>query len=217
MHGRLPLRLTGSQLGFYVSARSNTQVTGAIFDAIGIEEVWLLSLTQDGGSKDGSSVAEPTSLIDDKKLPSSTRLIVRREPLYPGASAASSPPWSSVTGVFYTDQEGDPVGFDLDMTLIDSRPQTLASFVALAKESRTPMDLDAAIGASVSSAKTSLPTGIRPPSSLRRQASPPPLRGARRGDDGGAPRRSVADLRRGNAEIETVTARGLRRPRTTAE
>ncbi|MHB1724923.1 MAG: transposase, partial [Acidimicrobiales bacterium] len=35
-------------IGFFVSARSNAQVTAAIFDAIGVEGVWLPALAQDG-------------------------------------------------------------------------------------------------------------------------------------------------------------------------
>jgi len=36
-----------------------------------------------------------------------------------------------------------PVGFDLDMTLIDSRPAIMASFAALAKDTGTAIDLEA--------------------------------------------------------------------------
>ncbi len=36
-----------------------------------------------------------------------------------------------------------PVGFDLDMTLINSRPAILASFAAVARETATAIDLDA--------------------------------------------------------------------------
>lgn len=73
-------------VGFYVTARSNPQVTAAIFDAIGVDCVWLPALTQDGEEKEeGACVAELTSLISDDKLPEHTRLIVRREPLHPGA------------------------------------------------------------------------------------------------------------------------------------
>ena len=36
-----------------------------------------------------------------------------------------------------------PVGFDLDMTLINSRPAILASFAEVARETGTPIDLDA--------------------------------------------------------------------------
>src|ERR1700723_2940235 len=36
-----------------------------------------------------------------------------------------------------------PVGFDLDMTLIDSRPAILASFAGLARDTATVIDLSA--------------------------------------------------------------------------
>jgi phosphoglycolate phosphatase len=39
-----------------------------------------------------------------------------------------------------------PVGFDLDMTLIDSRPAILASFAALARDTATAIDLAAVDG-----------------------------------------------------------------------
>ncbi len=86
-------------VGFYVTARSNAQVTAAIFDAIGVEQVWLPALTQDGEEKEeGACVAELTSLIDDDKLPEGTRLIVRREPCTPAPSAASSRRSTTATG-----------------------------------------------------------------------------------------------------------------------
>ena len=102
-------------VGFFVSARSNAQVTAAIFDAIGIEEVWLPALTQDVETKEGAAVAELTSLIDDAKLPSHTRLIIRREPLHPGAQRSLFPSLDYRYWGFYTDQDGDPR--DLDVTM----------------------------------------------------------------------------------------------------
>jgi Transposase DDE domain group 1 len=102
-------------VGFFVSARSNAQVTAAVFDAIGIEEVWLPALTQEGETKDGASVAELTSLIDDAKLPAGTRLIIRREPLHPGAQTSLFPSLDFRYWGFYTDQDGDPR--DLDVTM----------------------------------------------------------------------------------------------------
>jgi hypothetical protein len=99
-------------VGFYVSARSNPQVTAAIFDAIGIDQVWLPSLSQDGEPKDDSVVAELTSLIDDPKLPARTRLIVRREPLHPGAQRSLFPSFDYRYWGFYTDAEGDPTELD---------------------------------------------------------------------------------------------------------
>ncbi|MGH9044228.1 MAG: IS1380 family transposase, partial [Acidimicrobiales bacterium] len=102
-------------VGFYVSARSNAQVTAAIFDAIGVDEVWLPALTQDGEERDDACVAELTSLIEDAKLPQGTRLIVRREPLHPGAQRSLFPSLDFRYWGFYTDQDGDPV--DLDVTM----------------------------------------------------------------------------------------------------
>ncbi len=103
-------------VGFCVTARSNAQVTAAIFDAIGVEQVWLPALTQDGEEKDqGACVGELTSLIDDDKLPERTRLIVRREPLHPGAQRSLFPSLDYRYWGFYTDQEGDPR--DLDVTM----------------------------------------------------------------------------------------------------
>ena len=102
-------------VGFYVSARSNAQVTAAIFDAIGIEEVWLPALAQDGEMKDGAAVAELTSLIDGKKLPADTRLIIRREPLHPGAQRSLFPSLDYRYWGFYTDCDGDPRELDVTM------------------------------------------------------------------------------------------------------
>jgi len=102
-------------VGFFVSARKNTQVEAAIFDAIGIDEVWLPSLDQDGKAKDGSSVVELTSLIDHAKLPAGTRLIVRREPLHPGAQRSLVPSMDFRYWGFYTDQDGDPRELDVAM------------------------------------------------------------------------------------------------------
>jgi len=91
-----------------VSARPNAQITAVIFDAIGIEEVWLPALAQRGEEKDGAHVAELTSLIDRSKLPCGTRLIVRREPLHPGAQRSLFPSVDYRYWGFYTDQAGDP-------------------------------------------------------------------------------------------------------------
>jgi len=102
-------------IGFFVSARSNAQVSAAIFDAIGVEEVWLPARTQDGEKKDTAAVAELTCLIDGRNLPEGTRLIVRREPLHPGAQRSLFPSLDFRYWGFYTDQDGDPV--DLDVTM----------------------------------------------------------------------------------------------------
>lgn len=103
-------------VGFYVTARSNTQVTAAIFDAEGITQVWLPALDRHGEPRaDDAAVAELTCLIEDDKLPSGTRLIVRREPLHPGAQRSLFPSFEFRYWGFYTDQPGDPR--DLDATM----------------------------------------------------------------------------------------------------
>jgi hypothetical protein len=102
-------------VGFYVTARSNPQVTDAIDDAIGIANVWLPATRGDTERDDGAAVVELTSLIDDHKLPEGTRLIVRREPLHPGAQRSLFPSMDYRYWGFYTDQPGDPR--DLDATM----------------------------------------------------------------------------------------------------
>jgi hypothetical protein len=102
-------------VGFFVTVRSNAQISGAILDAIGLEEVWQPAIRQDGDPRDGAAVCEVTSLISDHKLPEGTRCIIRREPLHPGAQRSLFPAFDYRYWGFYTDQEGDPV--DLDATM----------------------------------------------------------------------------------------------------
>lgn len=103
-------------VGFFVTARSNPQVTAAIDDAEGLEQVWHTAIDRNGRTRsDGAAVVELTSLITDPKLPAGTRLIVRREPLHPGAQRSLFPSMEFRYWGFYTDQPGDPV--DLDATM----------------------------------------------------------------------------------------------------
>jgi len=102
-------------VGFFVTARSNTQVTGAILDAVGLEDVWEPAIGQDGDPREGAAVCEVTSLINDPKLPVGTRCIIRREPLHPGAQRSLFPALDYRYWGFYTDQEGAPS--DLDATM----------------------------------------------------------------------------------------------------
>lgn len=102
-------------IAFMVSARKNPQVTEAIFDAEGIDIVWRPALNVDGSRDENTLVAELTSLIDDEKLPAGTRLIVRREPLHPGAQRSLFPSFEFRYYGFYTNLDGDPVELDLLM------------------------------------------------------------------------------------------------------
>ena len=102
-------------VNFFVTARSNPQVTAAVLDAIGIETVWEPARTQGGELRQGAAVCELTSLITDHKLPEGTRLIVRREPLHPGAQRSLFPSLDFRYWGFYTDAEGTPVELDATM------------------------------------------------------------------------------------------------------
>lgn len=102
-------------VGFFVTVRSNAQITGAILDTVGLEEVWQPAIRQDGDLREGASVCEVTSLITDHKLPEGTRCIIRREPLHPGAQRSLFPALDYRYWGFYTDQDGDPVELDATM------------------------------------------------------------------------------------------------------
>jgi hypothetical protein len=102
-------------VGFFVTARSNTQVMNAVFDAVGVKDIWLPALTQDGELRDGAAVAELTSLIEHSTLPEGTRLMVRREPLHPGAQRSLIPSLEFRYWGFYTDQAGNPRELDATM------------------------------------------------------------------------------------------------------
>jgi DDE family transposase len=102
-------------IGFFVTVRSNAQVTGAIMAAAGLPEVWQPAVTQDGELREGAAVCEVTSLIDDPKLPRGTRCIIRREPLHPGAQRSLFPALDYRYWGFYTDCDGDPVQLDATM------------------------------------------------------------------------------------------------------
>jgi hypothetical protein len=100
---------------FSVVARRNAQVEAAIFDAVGVEEVWSPALRQDGGLREGAAVAELTSLVNLSHYPEGTRLIVRREPLHPGAQRSLFPSLDYRYWGHYTDRSGDPVLLDNEM------------------------------------------------------------------------------------------------------
>ena len=102
-------------VGFSVVARRNAQVEAAIFDAIGLEECWEPAVRQDGELREGAAVIELTSLVDLSNYPSGTRLIVRREPLHPGAQQSLFPAIDFRYWGHYTDQTGDPVTLDCFM------------------------------------------------------------------------------------------------------
>jgi hypothetical protein len=108
-------------IGFAVVARSNAQISGAISRALADAGRWSPALHQDGAEREGAAVAELTDLVDLSAWPTGTRLIVRREPLHPGAQQSLFPSLAYRYWGHYTDAEGDPVS--LDMGHAGSRPR----------------------------------------------------------------------------------------------
>jgi hypothetical protein len=104
-------------VGFAVIARKEDQVHAAISRAIGDEERWQQALTQDGEQRRGAQVAELTDLVDLSAWPEGTRLIVRREPLHPGAQGSLFPSLQFRYWGHYTDAASkvDAVTLDVQM------------------------------------------------------------------------------------------------------
>jgi hypothetical protein len=106
-------------IGFAVVARSNKQITAAISRTYTEtnDDRWAPAMRQNGKERPGAHVAELTDLVNPPKgWPEGVRLIVRREPLHPGAQQSLFP---SSTNYRYwghwTDQTGDPVDLDASM------------------------------------------------------------------------------------------------------
>jgi hypothetical protein len=107
--------LRARNVRFFTSAMTNTQVSSAILDAIGIEDVWVPAITSDGSERDDASVCELTSLVDLSGFPEGTRLVVRRERLHPGAQRSLFPSLEYRYWGFYTDADGEVADLDLTM------------------------------------------------------------------------------------------------------
>jgi hypothetical protein len=102
-------------VGFAVVARSNACIHAAISRAAFDHNRWQPAVRQDGDERPGAAVAELTDLIDLSDWPEGTRLIVRREPLHPGAQQSLFPSMMFRYWGHYTDAAGDPVELDVHM------------------------------------------------------------------------------------------------------
>ena len=102
-------------VGFAVVARKNASVHTAISKIALDDHRWAAALTQTGDRRPGAAVCEVTDLVDLAHWPEGTRLIVRREPLHPGAQHSLFPSLEFRYWGHYTDQTGDPVGLDTHM------------------------------------------------------------------------------------------------------
>jgi Transposase DDE domain group 1 len=102
-------------VGFAVVARSNASIHAAISRIAFDDDAWQPARLQDGEQRPGAAVAELTGLVDLSDWPDGTRLIVRREPLHPGAQQSLFPSTMFRYWGHYTDAAGDPVALDVHM------------------------------------------------------------------------------------------------------
>ncbi len=102
-------------VGFAVIARSNASVHAAISRVAFDGDAWAPALGQDGDERPGAAVAEVTEHLDLSAWPPGTRLIVRREPLHPGAQQSLFPSVMFRYWGHYTDASGEAVDLDVHM------------------------------------------------------------------------------------------------------
>lgn len=109
-------------LGFQTVARSKQAVSAAIMTANTSPGRWQPALKQDGIAQEAeddhgriAEVCEVTDLVDLGDWPADTRLIIRREPLHPGAQQTLLPDLEYRFWGHYTDQQGTPAELDRQM------------------------------------------------------------------------------------------------------
>ncbi len=102
-------------VGFALVARSNQAIHGAISRIEHDQGRWQSALRQDGELRQGSAVAEVSDLVNLTAWPEGTRLIVRREPLHPGAQTTLFPSMEYRFWGHYSDSAGEPVALDAHM------------------------------------------------------------------------------------------------------
>jgi Transposase DDE domain group 1 len=102
-------------VGFAVVARSNEQIHAAISRVAYDSTAWQPAVRQNGEVREGAAVVEVTDLVDLADWPPGTRLIIRREPLHPGAQQSLFPSECYRYWGHYTDSQGDPVDLDRHM------------------------------------------------------------------------------------------------------
>jgi len=102
-------------VGFSVVARSNRQVHTAISRVVDDDDRWTVAAGSDSEVRDRSAVAEVTDLVDLSAWPVGIRLIVRCEPLHPGAQTSLFPSLEHRYWGHSTDQDGSPLDADVDI------------------------------------------------------------------------------------------------------
>ncbi|MGH3635740.1 MAG: IS1380 family transposase [Mycobacterium sp.] len=102
-------------VGFAVVARSNERIHAAISRVAYDSAAWQPAIRQNGDPRPGAAVVEVTDMVDLSDWPPGTRLIIRREPLHPGAQQSLFPSECYRYWGHYTDSDGDPVELDRHM------------------------------------------------------------------------------------------------------
>jgi len=99
-------------IGFSVVVRKTPQIVAAISKIETDEDRWKPAIRQNGKRRKGAAVAEITDLCDLSMYPTGTRVIVRREPLHPGAQTSLFPSLEYRYWGQLTDQQGTPAQLD---------------------------------------------------------------------------------------------------------
>ena len=102
-------------IGFAVVARRSTQIHSALLHTLVNDARWQPAVTQNGDPRPGAAVIELTDQVNLDQWPPGTRLIVRREPLHPGAQRSLFPSETFRYWGHYTNQAGTPVELDTIM------------------------------------------------------------------------------------------------------
>lgn len=101
--------------GFAVVARANARIHAGISRIANDSTAWTPAVAQDGSQRPGAAVAELTGTVELSGWPKGTRLIVRREPLHPGAQQSLLPSLAYRYWGHYSDQSGNAVDLDAFM------------------------------------------------------------------------------------------------------
>ena len=109
----LAAKLRDRNIGFAVSARSNRDIQAAIRSGLGDPDRWHNVPRRPRQRKPSrAQVADLTDLAGLSGWPEGTRLVVRREPLHPGAQRSLFPSENFRYWGFVTDQPGDAAHLD---------------------------------------------------------------------------------------------------------
>ena len=112
---RLAVGLRARNIGYFMCARSNQSIQAAIRGALSEPGRWQPARPRPRQQRSRSQVADLSDLVDLDGWPDRTRLMVRREPLHPGAQRSLFDSDRFRYHGFLTDQKGSPARLDEQM------------------------------------------------------------------------------------------------------